>query len=209
MQFSAVMNYFVSLFMICSPLTAIPVFLSLTQGRSVRERWRVGLSSGIAVAVILISTTWVGSYVLQFLAIRVASFQCAGGIVLFLLALSMLNAKISPIRQTEEEVTPKSSIAVVPLAIPLMAGPGAISGAPVASTTFSSFSDRCILSLCALVLGGIVTLLLCFSVQIERYLGSTGMNIVTRIGGLILGSLAIEIFFQGIEGLFLVVSKGL
>jgi len=201
MELTTTMNYFVSLFMICSPLTAIPVFLSLTQGRSTKERWRVGMVCGFAIAVILISTTWVGAYVLKFLAIRVASFQCAGGIVLFLLALSMLNAETSPIRQTQDEVVVRPSVAVVPLAIPLMAGPGAISAAIVASTTFTTFAQKCILSLCGLALGALVTVLLCFSVQIERVLGNTGMNIVTRIGGLILASLAIEIFFQGIEGL--------
>ena len=185
--------------MICSPLTAIPVFLNLTQGRSSRERARIGMSSGAAVGIILILTVWVGAPALEFLAIRIGAFQCAGGIVLFLLALSMLNAQISPIRQTQEETISRPSIAVVPLAIPLMAGPGAISAAIVASTTFTSIADKCILSACALVLGVVTTLLLCFSMQIERYLGNTGLNIVTRIGGLILASLAAEVIFQGIE----------
>lgn len=199
MKFSLVLNYFVSLFMICSPLTAIPVFLSLTQGRSAKERNRIGLWSGASVAIILILTVWVGSPILEFLAIRIAAFQCAGGIVLFLLALSMLNAQISPIRQTQEETLTKPSVAVVPLAIPLMAGPGAISAAIVASTTFFSLSQKMILSACGLVMGVITALLLCFSIQIERYLGHTGLNVVTRIGGLILASLAAEVIFQGIE----------
>lgn len=199
MKFSLVLNYFISLFMICSPLTAIPVFLSLTQGRSIRERTRIGIVSGIAVGAILILTVWIGAPLLSFLAIRIAAFQCAGGVVLFLLALSMLNAQISPIRQAQEETVIKQSIAVVPLAIPLMAGPGAISAAIVASTTFVSFGQKCILSLCGLLMGVVTTLLLCFSMQIERYLGSTGLNVVTRIGGLILASLAAEVIFQGIE----------
>jgi multiple antibiotic resistance protein len=199
MKFSLILNYFISLFMICSPLTAVPVFLSLTQGRSLRERNRIGITSGIAVGAILILTVWIGAPVLHFLAIRIAAFQCAGGIVLFLLALSMLNAQISPMRQAQEEIVAKPSIAVVPLAIPLMAGPGAISAAIVASTTFMSIGQKCILSVCGLVMGVITMLLLCFSVQIEKYLGNTGLNVVTRIGGLILASLAAEIIFQGIE----------
>jgi multiple antibiotic resistance protein len=199
MKFSLVLNYFVSLFMICSPLTAVPVFLSLTQGRSIRERNITGITAGVAVAAILILTVWVGAPVLKFLAIRIAAFQCAGGIVLFLLALSMLNAQISPMRQAQDEIVAKPSIAVVPLAIPLMAGPGAISAAIVASTTFMGIAQKCILSACGLLMGVVTTLLLCFSAQIEKYLGNTGLNIVTRIGGLILASLAAEIIFQGID----------
>lgn len=199
MKFSLVLNYFVSLFMICSPLTAIPVFLTLTQGRTFKDRMRVGVTAGIAVATILVLTVWIGAPVLNFLAIRIAAFQCAGGVVLFLLALSMLNAQVSPIRQVQEEIVSKPSIAIVPLAIPLMAGPGAISAAIVASTTFITLGQKCILSACGLVMGVVTTLLLCFSMQIERYLGSTGLNIVTRIGGLLLASLAAEIIFQGVE----------
>lgn len=201
MTFSSVLNYFVSLFMICSPLTAIPVFLTLTRGRKAKDRKKVALTAGSAVAIILMLTVWVGQPILSFMAIRIASFQCAGGVVLFLLAISMLNAEVSPMRQTEEELQEeKPSVAIVPLAIPLMGGPGAISAAIVASTTYPSLIERCYLSICGLLLGGLTILLLLFSVQIEKYLGQTGLNIITRIGGLILGALAIDIIFNGIEG---------
>lgn len=200
MKFSLVLNYFISLFMICSPLTAIPVFLNLTLDRSKRDRAKVGIWSGVAVAIILALTVWIGAPLLSFLAIRIGAFQCAGGIVVFLLALSMLNAQTSPIRQTQEEVSVvKPSVAVVPLAIPLMAGPGAISAAIVASTTFTTPSQKMILSSCGVLMGALISFLLCFSMEIENYLGSTGLNIITRIGGLILASLAAETIFQGIE----------
>jgi len=200
-KFSSVLNYLVSLFVICSPLTAIPVFLNLTQDRSRKDRLRIGLWSGVAVAIILSMTVWIGGPLLEFLAIRIGAFQCAGGIVVFLLALSMLSAQPSPIRQTAEEVGEinKPSVAVVPLAIPLMAGPGAISAAIVTSANFSLFSQKMILSLCGVLMGGIVSVLFYFSTEIERYVGNTGLNIITRIGGLILASLAAETIFQGIE----------
>ena len=200
MNFSTLMNYFVSLFMICSPLTAIPVFLTLSRGRGLKERRQTALIPGFAVTIILVVSTWIGQPLLEFLAIRIASFQFGGGIVLFLLALSMLNAEVSPIRQKDEEVLRKPTFAIVPLAIPLMAGPGAISAAIVASSTFTSVFDKVLLSGCALALGMVTTLLLVFSAQIEKYLGATGLNIISRIGGLILAALAVEIIFQGVEG---------
>lgn len=200
MTFSMFLNYFISLFMICSPLTAIPVFLTLSRGRSKSERRTAAIISGFSVFIILLISTWTGASLLSFLSIRIASFQCGGGIVLFLLALSMLNAQVSQIRQTEDEVVKKPTFAIVPLAIPLMAGPGAISASIVASATFSSILDKTILSLAALTLAFVVASLLLFASKIEKYLGPTGLNIISRIGGLILAAIAIEIIFQGVEG---------
>ncbi|MBS0586143.1 MAG: NAAT family transporter [Verrucomicrobia bacterium] len=202
MKVTLIINYFVTLFMLCSPLTAIPVFLSLTQGREKKHRQKIGFWSGLAVAVILIITTWIGAPLLAFLGIRIPAFQCAGGIIVFLLALSMLNAQISPMRHSEEETKIKApSVSVVPLAIPVMAGPGALSSVIVASNTYTSLADHIILSICGIGVGAMAAVLLCFAVPVERKLGSSGLNIVTRIGGLILAALAIEIFVQGLEGL--------
>jgi multiple antibiotic resistance protein len=204
MKIPVVVNYFVSLFMLCSPLTAIPVFLNLTQGRAKEARKRIAIILGMAVSLILVVATWVGGALLEILGIRIPAFQCAGGVVVFLLALSMLNAQMSPIRQTEEEEKTRSAIPIVPLAMPLMAGPGALSGVIVVSNTYSSFFDLLILSLCAVSIGAVTTLILYFGVQLENRLGPLGMNVVTRIGGLILAALAVEIFVQGIEGFILV-----
>lgn len=200
MKFSLILNYLVSLFVVCSPMTAVPVFLNLTQDRSQKDRIKISMWTGIVVALILSLTVWVGGPMLGFLAIRIGAFQCAGGIVVFLLALSMLNAQTSPIRQVQEEVNiVKPSVAVVPLAIPLMAGPGAISAAIVASANFPLPAHKMVLSLCGLTMGGIVFLLLYFSMGIEKHVGQTGLNIITRIGGLILAAVAAETIFQGIE----------
>lgn len=203
MEFPLIVNYLVSLFMLCSPLTAIPVFLNLTCNRDRAERKRVGIWLGVAVAMILVITTWIGGPFLTFLGIRVPAFQCAGGIIVFLLSLSMLNAEPSPLRHTEgETVKVKSTIPIVPLAIPIMAGPGALSGVIVASNTYNTIPDRMILSICGVVVGMATAWLLHFGLQIEKKLGNSGLNIVTRIGGLILAALAIEIFARGVDGLF-------
>ena len=203
MKTAVVVNYFISLFMLCSPLTAIPVFLSLTQGRSQAVRRKIAIWLGISVGVILVVMTWIGAPFLSILGIRVPAFQCAGGIIVFLLALSMLNAQISPMRQSEEEESSKMLIPIVPLAIPVMAGPGALSAVIVISNTYHSFSNLLVLSLCGAGIGALTVLILFFAAQLEKKLGPSGLNVVTRIGGLILAALAVEIFVQGVEGLLI------
>lgn len=202
MKFPMIVNYTVSLFMLCNPLTAIPVFLNLTSNRSMKERRRVGYWMGGAVALILAGATWVGAPLLGILGIRVPAFQCAGGIVVFLLGLSMLYAQVSPIRQVEEEESTRAALPIVPLAIPLMAGPGALSGVIVMASSYRAFWDLIILSLCGIFIGFVTLVIFHFASQVERRLGPSGLNIITRVGGLILASLAVEIFTQGIEGLF-------
>lgn len=203
MEISLIVNYIVSLFMLCSPLTAIPAFLGLTLGKSKNHRGKLAIILGGAVSVVLIISTWTGSVLLEAIGIRIAAFQCAGGIIVFLLALSMLNAEVSPIRQSEGEEKVKKAIPIVPLAIPLMAGPGSISGAIVAANLNSGFTNLIILTIADLCVGALCCLVLYFAIDLERRLGPSGVNIVTRIGGLILAALAFEIFAQGIEGMFL------
>ena len=202
MNFSAAMNYVVSLFIICSPLAAIPAFLCLTAGRGATERKHIALWSSFAVAVILIVTTFIGASILRFLQIQVSAFQCAGGVVVFLLSLSMLNAEISPMRQTEDEIVKKASVSVIPLAMPIMAGPGALSAVIVTAATYEGFYDRLIMTACSICVAGFSALLLYFAVPVEKYLGNTGLNVVTRIGGLILTATSLQLIAKGIIGLF-------
>ena len=194
MKSPIIINYLVSLFMLCSPLAAIPVFLDLTQGRSRANRKRTAYWIGGTVGVTLAVTVWIGSPLLAILGIRLPAFQCAGGIIVFLLALSMLNAQVSQMNQT--------AIPFVPLVIPVMVGPGSISGAIVMAHIYPSFEELTILSFCGLVVGALAAVTLNFGADLEKKIGASGINVVTRIGGLILAALAIEIFVRGIEGIF-------
>lgn len=207
---SSALNYFITTLMLCSPLTAIPVYLNLSAGRDKRERKKIGITAGIAVATILIVTTWIGAPLLSFLGIRIPAFQCAGGIVVFILALSMLNAELSSLRQNKEEKIEKApSISVVPLAIPVMAGPGALSAVIVSASRFAGPINHVYLSLCNLCVGVITAILLYFALPLEKRLGSSGINIVTRIGGLILAAMAVEIFTSGLQGLRLILQENM
>lgn len=202
MDQASVINYFVTIFMLCSPLAAIPVFLTLSSGRSKKDRTRIAISSGMAVAIVLILATWFGAPLLNILGIRIAAFQIAGSVIVFLLALSMLNAEVSHMRHTDEEIeTTSHSMAVVPLGIPVMAGPGAISTVIVTSHRYSDITNHLILSACGLGVGLFAAAALYFAIPLEKKLGPSGLNIVTRIGGLILAAMAVEICLSGLEGL--------
>jgi multiple antibiotic resistance protein len=204
-DFTQLLSYFVSLLVICNPFSALPALLALTHGRSLAEKKRTGIVAGFAVAVILVVCTWIGGPLLQFLGISISAFQCAGGIVVFLIALSFLNAEVSRIKQTTEdqkEAQRKDSIAVVPLAIPLMAGPGAISTVVVQVYSFPGVLNQLYMCLCGALVGAVLGTTLYFAGNVEKYLGHSGINIVNRIGGLILAAIAVETFAKGVFGLF-------
>ena len=205
MKISQLINFYIAVLMVCSPFSAIPVFLGLTQGKSLQERRKIALVAFFSVGIILVLVTWIGTPLLSFFGIRIGAFQLAGGIIVFLLALSMLNAEVSRMVQTsedQEEAKKKESIAVVPLAMPLMAGPGAISSVIVATELFPSTEHRMYLSLCFLLVAVTLGLCLYFSSFLERWLGATGLNIVNRIGGLILAAIAMETIAKGVVALF-------
>lgn len=198
-------NYFISLLMICSPFAALPALIGLTDGLSLEEKKRTGLIAGVTVGIILLSMTWIGGPLLELIGITVPAFQVAGGFVIFLLALSMLNAETSRIKQTTEDqkvAKKKPSIAIVPLAIPIMAGPGSISSVIVAASNFPGITNHVYLSCAAILVALILGITLYFSTQFEKLLGQNGINILNRVAGLILSAMAIQTIANGLAGLF-------
>lgn len=207
MELADVINYYASLFVVCSPISALPALINLSYGRSAEEKKKIAVTASIAVAIILVVVTWIGLPFLNAFGIRVPAFQVAGGFVLILIALSMLNAQPSRIQQTTEDQTEalhKASIAVVPLAMPIMAGPGAITTVIVAASTWTGPLEHLLLSICAVLVALTTGSVLFFASHLERLLKHTGMNIVTRIGGLILASMAVQSIANGIHGLLLI-----
>ena len=205
MEFNQLVHYFISLLVICSPFSALPALLGMTQGLSVEEKRHTGLIAGIAVGVILLLMTWIGSDFLSFLGISLPSFQVAGGVVVFLLALSMLNAETSRMKQTTEDqkaTKRKESIAIVPLAIPLMAGPGAISTVIVSVGNFPGVVNQVYMSICAVFVALVLGLTLYSASRLEKMIGYAGINIINRLAGLILAAMAVEMLAKGASGLF-------
>ena len=200
-----ILNSYVTLLLICSPLSALPALLGLTLGRSDKEKRRTGIVASGAMGIILIVVAWIGSPLLSFLGISVPAFQIAGGIVIFTLAMSMLNAQQSRMKQAEEDLSEserKPSVAIVPLAIPIMAGPGAISTVIVLVNEYPDVLNQLAVSASAVLVAATLAVVLYFAGSLERVLGHTGINIINRIGGLVLAAKAVGSIYAGMIGLF-------
>ncbi len=211
MDFSQFVNYFIALLVIANPLSALPAVLRITRHMSLVEKRRTGLTSAFAVGVILLVVTWIGMPLLMLLGIKLPSFQVAGGVILFLMALSMLNAEESPIKQTAEEQKERRSEAgaVVPLAIPIIAGPGAISTVIVSANEFPGLLNQLMLSISAILVALVMGVLLYFASNLEKVFGQSGVNIINRLGGLVLTAIAIQMMANGLLHLFPILSQTL
>ena len=184
------------------PLGLIPLFLAFTIGQSDEQRRQIIRRSIIATTTILVISAVAGNHILNFFGIDINSFQVAGGILLMLIALNMLQAKGSLLRATvkeQNEAIEKEDISVVPLAMPLLAGPGTISIVIVFSSQMETIGAK--LSLIGVIIAVSLTVwpILLLSKWIGQKLGSTGINITIRIMGLILASIAVKFIIEGIK----------
>jgi len=205
LEWNEYLKLFAGLFAVVDPIGVIPIFISLTSHQNAADRNYSALQAGFTVFGVLIAALLTGEALLQFFGISFASFRVAGGLLLLLMALSMVQAHISPARQNNEEAQDaetKPSIAVVPLGIPLLAGPGAISTVILYAQHSNSPLHYAIIS-GEIVLLALITWL-CFRAApwIGRVLGRTGINIVVRIMGLLIAALGIEFISAGLRQLF-------
>jgi multiple antibiotic resistance protein len=190
-----------ALFVIVNPIGAIPLFITYTRDQSTLERRHTARTAAIAVAVVLVLSIFIGDRLLQFFGIGIPSFRVGGGILLLLMAVAMLNANSLGTRHTPEEVREiqeKDNVAVVPLAIPMLAGPGAISTTIIYSHKMQTVWDMSALVLSALLVAASVAVALYLADPIAAKIGRTGINIFTRIMGLILAAIAVEFIAGGI-----------
>jgi multiple antibiotic resistance protein len=198
-------RFVVALAAIIDPLAAIPFFLQLTEHYTPEERRRTARIAGLVVAVVLVVAALTGDTLLWLMGTSLPAFRVGGGIVMLLMAISMLEAQTTPLRQTKEEVlvsSDKTGIAVVPLGIPLLAGPGAISAVVIQMDRGTGPVHA------LLVLGGIaVVAFSCWFVfrhaeRVGRAIGPIGLNVIVRLFGLILAAIAIETIANGLKVLF-------
>ena len=198
-------KYLVGIFAILNPFGTIPIYLSLMAGRSPEEMHRTALKASVAVAVILVLAVWVGDALLSFFGIGIPAFRIAGGLLVLIIAIAMFDARISPARHTDAEqaeAEAKIDIAVVPLAIPLLAGPGAISLTIVDAHQVASLAGKIAFSIGIVGVAAIIWLVLRLAEPIGARLGTGGLNIATRVMGLILAAMAIQFMADGMLELF-------
>ena len=195
----------IALFAIVNPIGSLPIFISATDGWSTEDRARTARTAAFTVFLVLVASAFFGDGILAFFSISIPSFQVGGGILLMLIAISMMHGKQSHARQTPEEaeaVAEREVIAIVPLSIPLLAGPGAISSMIISAQQSSSLLGHVLLVLPVAAVCLLTWLVLGLSVRIAHRLGTIGINIVTRLMGLILAAMAVEFIAHGITGLF-------
>ncbi len=196
---------FIGLLVILNPMLAVPVFISLTDAQSDGERFANARRAALAVGIVMSVAALLGQQILDLFGISIDSFRVGGGLLILLMAVSMMHAKMSGARHTEmegEEAQAKADIAVVPLAIPLLAGPGAISTAIIYAHRDPAWMHAALIAeiwLATLV----VWFILRSAPPISRTLGTTGINIATRLMGLILAAIAVEFIVNGLKGMWL------
>lgn len=211
LNYAEYVKMFIGLLAIINPFGVIPIFISMTTDQSSVQRSKTINMVAVGVIIILLVALFFGELVLDFFGITIASFRVGGGILILLMAIAMLHAKTSYIRQTEEEADEsieKESVAIVPLAMPLLAGPGAISTVILMAHKSSGVAHYMVTALGIMLLGLVVWGVLRLSPWIATRIGATGINIFTRIMGLILAAIAVEFIANGIQGLFPILAAG-
>ena len=189
---------FTSLFTITSPLSTMPVFLTMTQSLDEKERRAVAIRSTLVACCALLLFVLVGQFLFKFFGISTNGFRIVGGIIIFRIGFDMLQAKYTPMNLRKEEIKEYANdVSVAPLGIPLLCGPGAIANAIVLMQEAHSFEMKTAL-IVAIVLVYVVTFcLLRWAGQLVKFIGETGNNVMMRLMGLILMVIAVECFVSG------------
>lgn len=198
------LRFFVTLTAVVDPFLAVPFFLAFTASRSNAERKHLARVVAFTVFVVLAVSVFIGESLLQFIGASLPAFRVGGGLVLLLMALSMLNAQAGGVRQSQaeaKELEEGELQGVVPLAIPLLAGPGAISTAIIAAEGGGALHQVMIV-LCIAAVCVLSWITLRAAHRIAARMGTTGLNVATRILGLLLAAMAVQTMAVGLKALF-------
>jgi len=204
METGFLIKSFLTLFTIIDPIGGVPFFLSISTGYSEEERKKIALRASLTACLTLLFFLWIGKYLLSFFQISISSFRIAGGILLFLISMEMLFGKTTQVKTTEKEtlkVKEKEDVSIVPLGIPYLAGPGAITTTIILGET-STLHTKLGLSLIIFLVLLITYLIFSYSSKISKLLGELGTKAIVRILGLILASIAIEYITTGLKEIF-------
>jgi multiple antibiotic resistance protein len=200
------LRFFVTLAAVLDPFLAVPIFLTVTSSHSTSARVALVRVVSITVFVVLAASALLGDTILTLVGASLSAFRVGGGLVLLLMALAMLNAQAGGVRQSQEEAAELQSgelRGVVPLAVPLLAGPGAISTTIIAAEKGGGAPAHLAAILGCIALVSLLTwIVLRTADAIGNRFGTTGLNIATRLLGLLLAALAIQTMAEGLKQLF-------
>ncbi len=205
LDFTEYTKIFISLFAILDPIGMIPVIILFTARLSEQKRAHVGRLASLTVCTILMVALLVGEPLLAFFGISISSFRVAGGILLMLMAITMLQGNVyKPLPSVEDsmDVEATASHAIVPLSTPLLAGPGSISAVIVEAHKVHGVEHYLIMSLEIVLLSVTVWLTFLIAPWVAQRLGKVGIDVFTRLMGLVLAAIAVEFIASGARGLF-------
>ena len=187
-------SVFVTLFVIMDPVGTIPIFLSLTGGRSVQVSRRLAWQAVLVSFGVISAFAFFGQQILSYLHISLPALQCAGGLLLLLVALELLTGK-----ESEPTAAAETNVALVPLGTPLLAGPGAIVATMVFSKQVDDFKQFAAVALGVIAVHVSIWLAMRFSLPILRVIRESGVLLVTRIAGLLLSAIAVQMVANAVR----------
>lgn len=203
---SEFLKTFIALLVIINPAAVVPAYLSLTNGMSEPTLKKVYKMVSKSVFFVLAISALAGQIILNIFGISLESFQVGGGVLLAIIAYGMMNADNSQHSQTKEEqkesIAKGESISLVPLTIPLLTGPGSMSVCIITASQYHSLVGYAYIIISALIIACIVYYTLKFAPKIKAKMGTTGMNVMTKVLSLLLMALAIELIAGGLEKIF-------
>ena len=203
----------IALLAIVNPIGAVPFFLAFTQGLTRPQRQRTMRVSAFSAFCVIAVSGLAGVRIIEFFGISIASFQAGGGMLLLMSSLHMLNAKPAEsgsddVGEGQAKADAGDSVAVVPLTIPLLTGPATISTMVIYAEKTRSVMEHAVLVGYGVVIGLATYLAFAASGRIAKVLGRTGINVMTRLMGLILAAMAVELLADGLVKLFPVLAGG-
>lgn len=211
MNWTAYMSFFITMAAVINPLGDLAIFIGLMAEHSQQDQQRAATQAGIAVFIILLLAIWIGTYFLEVFGISTSSFEAAGGMVLLLIGVSMINGNDNEsgksstnINEKEDKALKKKSKAkskslggVVPIAIPIAVGPGAIAACMIHAHAFHGVWHKLLLSGVCGLLAFMSASLFYFATFFSRVLGDSGIQIITRIMGMVLLAIALGMMAEG------------
>lgn len=195
-------TFAVSMIAVTNPIGNLAIFAGLTAEKSEGVRRRTAITCAISVLVIFLAVAWAGELILKAFGITIWAFEGAGGLIVLLLGLAMLHSRTSAMHHTKEEAEEaqkKDDIGVVPMAIPIVAGPGALTTIIIQGSKFPSIADRIEMSIVGLGVSALILMAFLSSGFISRVLGTAGINIVTRIMGIILAAIGVGMIGSAVK----------
>jgi multiple antibiotic resistance protein len=193
---------FTSIFVLVDPIAAVPTFLAMTGDSNPAQRRHMASRAAWTSFIVLVAFSLAGTYIFQLFGITLAAFRIAGGFILGLIGLDMLQAKRSPTKETPgdtEEGAEKEDVGVIPLGIPMLAGPGSISSVMVLMGQNRDWLHAAIIVSAIAVTAALSFVVLAAADRVSSYLHETGIRILTRMMGLLLTAIAVQFVLNGLR----------